>query len=74
MSGVAVATMTRSRSSGATPACSSAFRAAGRARSLAASSGAAIRRSLIPVRVTIHSSVVSTITSRSAFVSTLSGA
>ena len=31
-------------------------------------------RSLIPVRVTIHSSEVSTIASRSAFVSTRSGA
>src|SRR5215210_840795 len=74
MSGVAVAQMTRSRSSAAVPASASAARAAGSARSLAACVGAAIRRSRIPVRVVIHSSEVSTISSRSAFVSTLSGA
>ena len=74
MSGVAVATTMRSTSSGSTPACSSACRAAGSARSLAAWSGSAMCRSRIPVRVTIHSSEVSTIASRSAFVSTRSGA
>jgi hypothetical protein len=73
MSGVEVATITRSTSAASTPARSSAERAAGRARSLAASSSAAIRRSLIPVRSVIHSSDVSTICSRSAFVRTRSG-
>ena len=42
-------------------------------RSLVASPSAAIRRSRIPVLVWIHSSEVSTIFSRSALVSTLSG-
>ena len=54
MSGVDVAMMTRSSSSGATPACASACFAAGIARSLAASSSRAIRRSRMPVRSTIH--------------------
>ena len=73
MSGVEVATMTTSSSAGSTPARSSAWRAAGIARSLAAWSSRAIRRSLMPVRVVIHSSFVSTIFSRSAFVRTRSG-
>jgi hypothetical protein len=38
------------------------------------SPSAAIRRSRMPVRVRIHSSLVSTIRSRSALVSTFSGA
>ncbi len=41
--------------------------------SLVHSSFAAIRRSLIPVRVVIHSSVVSTMRERSSFVRTFSG-
>ena len=73
MSGVTVATMIRSRSAAATPAVSSARRQAGRAMSVSASSSAAIRRSRMPVRVMIHSSLVSTSRSRSAFESTRSG-
>ncbi len=73
MSGVAVATRMRSISSAVMPASSSAFCAALDARSLVCSSGAAMRRSLMPVRETIHSSVVSTIFSSSAFVRMRSG-
>ncbi len=73
MSGVIVATMIRSRSRGFTPACASAARAAGIARSDIASVSAAIRRSRIPVRVAIHSSEVSTISARSSFVTIREG-
>src|SRR5262245_16748373 len=73
MSGVTVATISRSISSADTPACSRAARAAGREMSDSASSSSAKRRSLIPVRVTIHSSEVSTSFARSSFVTTLSG-
>src|SRR6185436_6184797 len=52
---------------------SRALRAAITARSELACSGAEIRRSRIPVRARIHSSDVSTIFSRSWFVSTRSG-
>src|SRR5689334_5167422 len=55
------------------PAMSSALRAAFSARSLDACSGAAMRRSRMPVRSTIHSSDVSTIRDRSSFVSRRSG-
>jgi hypothetical protein len=48
-------------------------RAAGKARSVSASSGAAIRRSRIPVRSMIHSSLVSTIVESSSFDSTRCG-
>ena len=74
MSGVTVAQSRRSMSRAATPAPSSAACAAGRARSVRACSGAAIRRSRMPVRSMIHSSVVSTIVESSSFVSTRSGA
>ena len=50
-----------------------ARRAAFVARSEVNSSGAAMRRSLMPVRVVIHSSEVSTIFSRSALVRIFSG-
>ncbi len=73
MSGVTVATITRSIDDGSTPAISSARRAAGMQMSVSASSSAAIRRSLIPVRSRIHSSFVSTSFERSSFVSTRSG-
>src|SRR5881396_602281 len=73
MSGVTVATMTRSTSEPASPASSSASCAAGSARSESASSGAAIRRSRIPVRSTIHSSEVSISVESSSFVITRSG-
>ena len=74
MSGVTVATMTRSRSAGSTPAWARAARAAGSAMSESASSSRATRRSRIPVRATIHSSEVSTIRDSSSFVRTYSGA
>src|SRR5437867_592320 len=61
MSGVAVATRSRSISSGEIFACSIALSAAFAAMSLVVSSLAAMRRSLIPVRVVIHSSLVSTV-------------
>ncbi len=73
VSGVTVAQITRSTSSPPTPAISRARREAGRAKSDSASSSRAMRRSRIPVRVTIHSSEVSTIFSRSALVSIWSG-
>ena len=73
MSGVMVATMIRSICSGVMPARSMASRAALVAMSEVNSSSAAMRRSLMPVRVVIHSSVVSTIFSRSALVRIRSG-
>ena len=73
MSGVTVATISRSMLFGSAPAISSARRAAGRQMSVSASSSAAIRRSRMPVRSTIHSSFVSTSFDRSSFVSTRSG-
>ena len=73
MSAVIVATITRSSSAAWTPASRRAASAAGRQRSEVACSGAAIRRSLIPVRVWIHSSLVSTISASSSFASTRSG-
>src|SRR5262245_24126131 len=60
-------------SSGLVFAASSARSAAATARSDEACSGAAIRRSRIPVRSRIHSSLVSTMRSKSALVSTRSG-
>ena len=54
MSGVTVATIRRSIEAGSAPAISSARRAAGRQMSVSASSSAAIRRSRMPVRSTIH--------------------
>jgi hypothetical protein len=68
-----VATMMRSLCSAVTPARSIALRAALVAMSEVYSSSAAMRRSLMPVRVVIHSSVVSTIFSKSALVTTFSG-
>jgi hypothetical protein len=73
MSGVMVATMTRSICSAVTPAIFIARWAALAARSEVNSSFAAMRRSLMPVRDVIHSSEVSTIFSRSAFVRIFSG-
>src|SRR5262249_44585355 len=72
-SGVVVARMIWSMSVGARFAISSARRLAISDMSLDAWSGAAIRRSRMPVRSTIHASDVSTIVARSAFVSTRSG-
>jgi hypothetical protein len=73
MSGVTVATMMSWMSSAVTPASAMARRAASEARSLVAWSAAAMRRSLMPVREVIHSSLVSTIFERSSLVSTFSG-
>ena len=61
-------------SSGSSPAVRIARSAATAAIDAVVSCAAATRRSRIPVRVTIHSSEVSTIRSRSAFVSTCDGA
>ena len=73
MSGVEVARMIRSMSPGRRPAAASAWREAASARSLVDSPSAAMWRSRMPVRATIHSSVVSTIDSRSRLVRTFSG-
>src|SRR5258706_1446332 len=73
MSGVMVATTIKSISSALTRAGSIERKAAGAPGSEVNSSLAAIWRSLIPVRVVIHSSEVLTIFSRSALVSTRSG-
>ena len=73
MSGVIVAQMIKLISSARTPACSIARRAAAAPMSDVHWSAAAMRRSLMPVRVVIHSSVVSSIFSKSAFVKMPSG-
>lgn len=73
VSGVMVPTMMRSISAASIPAFSSAFLAAPVARSEVFSPSAAMCLDLIPVRVVIHSSVVSTMLSRSLLVMTLSG-
>src|SRR3954454_15083097 len=74
MSGVTVATTIRSMSFAGTPDWSSAWWTAGRQMSESACSGAATRRSRMPVRSMIHSFVVSTIVDSSSFVITRSGA
>ena len=66
--------MMTSMSSGARPAVRIARSAATAAIDAVVSFAAATRRSRMPVRVTIHSSDVSTIRSRSALVSTCAGA
>src|SRR5215210_90632 len=68
---VEVPQMTRSTESPATPACSRACFEASTASVAAFSPSPTKRRSLIPVRVEIHSSVVSSTLSRSALVTTL---
>ena len=73
MSGVMVATMMRSSCSGEMLPLAMARKAALAAMSEVYSSVAAMRRCLIPVRVVIHSSEVSTIFSRSPLVRILSG-
>jgi hypothetical protein len=65
--------MIKSTASGPTPAFSNARRAATVAMSLVNSFSAANRRSLIPVRVVIHWSVVSTIFSKSWLRNTRAG-
>src|SRR3990172_3743939 len=66
MAGVMVATRMRSRSMGSSAAASSAFSAASSARVAVSSPALQTRRSEIPVRDVIHSSLVSTSASRSA--------
>src|SRR5581483_5817345 len=73
MSGVTVATTSRSIDAGSAPAISSARTQAGAERSDIASGPSASLRSRMPVRVTILSSDVSTIFERSSFVTTRSG-
>ena len=74
MSGVTVATMTRSISSAAMPRCSQRPSMTMATMSDVAFSGSLrMRRSLMPVRVRIHSSLVSTIFSRSALLRTSGG-
>src|SRR5690348_7130700 len=72
-SGVVVPSTTMSSSNALTPASANACWAARNARSPVVSPSAATRRSRMPVRVRIHSSLVSTIFSRSALVTTRSG-
>lgn len=71
--GEQVATMTCPMSDGASPEAASAFAPAAEAMSATVSFSAAMRRVAMPVRWRIHSSLVSTIFSRSALVSTRSG-
>ena len=73
MSGVTVATTMRSISSAPIPRRRSASWAASAAMTLVGVPGSTTWRFWMPVRVRIHSSVVSTIFSRSAFVTTRSG-
>ena len=68
-----VATATRSMSAAVRPDPASALAAAALAMSATVSSGAAIRRVLMPTRSWIHSSLVSTICARSLLVSTREG-
>ncbi len=72
-SGVVVPSAMKSISDGRTPAAHMARRAAASARSHVVSLAAARCRRAIPVRLRIHSSVVSTMPSSSELVSTLSG-
>ena len=73
MSGVVVATMIISIDAASMPAASMARRAARYARSLVSWPSAARRRSWMPVRLTIHSSVVSTRLASSVLVRMVSG-
>ena len=73
MSGVVVQTTMKSMSAGVSPACAMVVSAASFARSDVAMPGSTMWRSRMPVRCWIHSSLVSTIFSRSAFVSTRGG-
>ena len=74
MSGDAVATISRSMSAGDEPgALDRVGGGRGRRASPCVSPGAAMRRSRMPVRSTIHASLVSTRASRSAFVTRPSG-
>jgi hypothetical protein len=68
ISGVTVPTMMASISAGLSPRWAKAFREASTARSLVATPLSTMWRSRIPTRAIIHSLLVSTIRSRSAFV------
>jgi hypothetical protein len=70
---VQVATTTRSTASATMPAWRRAAAAASAAIRSRGSSGPAIRRSRMPTRLRIHSSLVSTIVARSWLVSTFAG-
>jgi hypothetical protein len=72
-SGVEVATMTRSISSGLTAAACSAARLACSARSLEACDSSAIWRWTMPVRSRIHASLVSRCAANSSFFTTRGG-
>ena len=73
MSGVTVPTMITPMSAGVSPAFAIALIAASLPRSDVATPGSTMCRSRMPVRCRIHSSVVSTIFSRSALVSSRGG-
>ncbi len=68
-----VATMTRSMSAGDRPLPASALPPATTAMSATVSSGPANRRLMMPTRLRIHSSLVSTRAERSSLVTTLAG-
>ncbi len=68
-----VATMTRSMSPGDRPLPASALPPASTAMSATVSSGPAYRRLMMPTRLRIHSSLVSTWAARSSLVTTLPG-
>ena len=68
-----VATMTRSMSPGDRPLPASALPPATTAMSVTVSSGPAYRRLMMPTRLRIHSSLVSTRAARSSLVTTLPG-
>lgn len=72
-SAVEVATRTRSMSEACIPAAASALAAACAAISSTGSSGPPTCRVLMPTRLVIHSSLVSTMPARSWLVSTLAG-
>src|SRR4051812_9612408 len=73
ISGVTVAQMISSMSFASKPAAAIALRAAAVARVAVDSPSETMRRSRMPVRWTIHSSLVSTIFARSSLVNRLSG-
>src|SRR5262245_3893220 len=72
-SGVHVATITRSMSSGDSPLPASALPAAATAMSATVSSGPAMRLLAIPTLLRIHSSLVSTVAASSSLVTILAG-
>ena len=73
VSGVQVATITRSMSAGDSPLPASALPPAAQAMSATLSSGAAIRRLAMPTRDLIHSSLVSMVWASSSLVTDRAG-